>query len=99
MVKGKKPMFLVFFSATAVTSTMVSPLDTTTEPLVCFASLPVSKVMVRPPISASTFLYMQTPLPSGPCINTLFHRTLFHRRPANRVFSVMSFLSAVPTFN
>src|SRR5689334_14672151 len=36
---------------TEVTSTIESPLRATTAPEACFASLPVSKVRVRPPTS------------------------------------------------
>ena len=42
--------------AVAVESTIVSPAVTTTEPLACLASLPVSKAISVPPISRETRL-------------------------------------------
>ena len=44
-VSGKKSTFRSLAATTAVTSTIVSPDRTTTAPLACLASLPVSKVM------------------------------------------------------
>src|SRR5215210_4865625 len=42
--------------AVAVESTLVSPAETTTEPLACLASLPVSNAISVPPISTETRL-------------------------------------------
>ena len=44
------------FPAVAVASTIVSPADTTTDPLACLASLPVSKEISFPPTSTETRL-------------------------------------------
>src|ERR1035437_4466060 len=54
-VSGKKSWFSrPSARATAVTSTTVSSQRMRTAPFACLASLPVSRVMVRPPTSTST---------------------------------------------
>jgi hypothetical protein len=62
MVRGRKPISGLFsLAAVAATSTTVSSYVTKTDPFACLAILPLSILRVRPPISASTFLYMYSP--------------------------------------